>query len=54
MGKITYDERKKNSKLTNFEELKEAVVSNVIKHKDSLIEKKKFKEEENKTLGDFE
>ena len=51
---IRYAEIKKNSKLTAFEDFKDAVIANTIKHKAALSMKKDFKQTENRTLADFD
>jgi len=49
---ITYNAQKRNSKLTQFDELKDAVIENTVKNVPQA--KKEKKPEQNRALSEFE
>ena len=49
---MSYNAQRKNSKLVQFDELKDAVIANVVKNVPEV--KKEKKPEQNRSLDDFE
>jgi hypothetical protein len=47
----SFEAQKRNSKLTQFEELKDAVIANTVKNVPAM--RKEKKQEENKSLSEF-